>query len=132
MIPGRATLALHTGRWVKADAVQIQQVLLNLIRNAIEAMRIEEEREKSVTIATALLPTGSVEIAVKDTGPGFDDNTGKDLFTPFHSTKNEGLGVGLSISRTIVEAHGGTIAAERQPEGGALFRFTLPRSRDPD
>jgi two-component system sensor kinase FixL len=115
-------------RWVKADAVQIQQVLINLIRNAIEAMQGMEH--KSVIIATGLLPSGAIEITVEDTGPGVDPEKAGDLFTPFNSSKNEGLGVGLSISRTIVEAHGGTIEVERPGAGGARFRFTLPRSRE--
>ena len=115
-------------RWVKADAVQIQQVLINLIRNAIEAMRAS--RDKTITISTRLARSGSIEIEVADSGPGIDKGTVQDVFAPFMSTKNEGLGVGLSISRTIVEAHGGTIEADQPPQGGARFRFTLPRSRE--
>jgi len=115
-------------RWVRADAVQIQQVLINLIRNAIEAMQASPD--KNITISTRLLPSGSIEVAVEDTGPGFDQSKVQDVFAPFNSTKNEGLGVGLSISRTIVEAHGGTIEAEHPAKGGARFRFTLPRSHE--
>ncbi len=117
-------------KWVKADAVQIQQVLINLIRNAIEAMRSTSERR--ITISTSVLPSGSVEIAVQDTGPGFDGDRADALFAPFHSTKAEGLGVGLSISRTIVEAHGGTIEAKQPKSGGAIFRFTLPKGKRAD
>jgi len=115
-------------RRVKADAVQIQQVLINLISNAIEAM--QGAPRKQVIISTKLLPSGAIEIAVEDTGPGLDESQVRDAFAPFHSSKPDGLGVGLSISRTIVEAHGGTIDVERPPEGGARFRFTLPRSRE--
>jgi len=114
-------------RWVKADAVQIQQVLINLIRNAIEAM--QSTRDKTITISTHLMPSGSVEVSVADSGPGLDASSVQDAFEPFRSTKDEGLGVGLSISRTIVEAHGGTITAEHPDKGGARFRFTLQRSR---
>lgn len=114
-------------KWVKADAVQIQQVLINLIKNAIEAMHGADERRIVVTTATV---NGNVEVAVQDTGPGFDDKT--ELFTPFNSSKEEGLGVGLSISRSIVEAHGGVIEASPREGGGAIFRFTLPRGREPE
>jgi two-component system sensor kinase FixL len=117
-------------RWVRADAVQVQQVLINLIRNAIEAMR--GDAAKTVTVATRLAPRGIIEIAVEDTGPGLDSDEAEEVFAPFHSSKDEGLGVGLSICRTIIEAHGGTIDAGRAAGGGALFRFTLPRSREPD
>ena len=116
-------------RWVRVDAVQIQQVLVNLVRNAIEAMRHGEERR--VTIGTSILSARWIEVTVADTGPGIDQVEAESLFHPFHSTKAGGLGVGLSLSRTIVEAHGGTIAAEPAPDGGALFRFTLPRGRAP-
>ena len=117
-------------QWVMADAVQVQQVLINLIRNAIEA--IGDAPVRHITVATAVGASGLVEISVTDSGPGLDDETAQKLFEPFHTTKAEGLGVGLSICRTIVEAHGGTIEAARGPEGGAVFRFTLPRAAAPD
>ncbi len=116
----------RNAKWVEADAIQIQQVLINLIRNAMEAMQSADRRQ--ITIATAALPSGSIEIAVEDTGPGFDEEPDA-LFSPFHSTKQKGLGVGLSISRTIVEAHGGAIEAKPAATGGAIFRFTLPKGR---
>lgn len=117
-------------KWVKADAVQIQQVLINLVKNAIEAMKDCEERR--VLISTAPGKDGFVEIAVRDTGPGLDDTKHINLFRPFSSSKQEGLGVGLSISRTIVEAHGGTIEAGAAEGDGAIFRFTLPRGSQLD
>ncbi len=116
-------------QWVKADSIQIQQVLVNLIRNAIEALAGADERR--ITIATANAPGGRVEVTVEDSGPGLDALPEGALFAPFHSTKAEGLGVGLSISRTIVEAHGGTIEAGSAAGGGALFRFTLPKAPPP-
>ncbi|MDQ8755136.1 ATP-binding protein [Sphingosinicella sp. LHD-64] len=116
-------------KWVKADAVQIQQVLINLIKNAIEAMRGAELRR--VTISTGLSPDGQIEVAVEDTGAGLDEDIRRELFTPFSSGKDKGLGVGLSISRTIVEAHGGTIEGAPRDGGGAVFRFTLPRATPP-
>ena len=108
------------------DRVQIEQVLLNLVRNAIEAMAGQDRRELLITAQ----PRGDlVEVAVADTGPGIDAELQARLFTPFTSTKEHGLGVGLSISRTIVEEHGGTIRGFTNEEGGATFLFTLPRAR---
>ena len=115
-------------KWVKADAVQVQQVLINLIRNAIEAMAEVEPRR--ITVSTAAVSPAAIEVAVADTGPGLDEKAG-DPFAPFQTGKPDGMGVGLSISRTIVESHGGTIEAERPRDGGARFRFTLPRSAAP-
>lgn len=112
------------GRWVEADSIQIQQVLINLVRNAIEAMKGLPRRE--VTIATRAVGAGLVEVSVADTGTGLSEEVVDALFSPFRTTKSEGMGIGLSISRTIIEAHGGKIWAENRPEGGAVFRFTLP------
>jgi two-component system, LuxR family, sensor kinase FixL len=117
-------------QWVSADAIQIQQVLINLIRNAIEA--IGEGKERRIRVSTAALSSKEVEMKVEDSGPGLDAATAETLFEPFHTSKAEGLGVGLSICRTIVEAHGGKIEAAQRPEGGAVFRFTLPRASEPD
>ncbi|HZP19295.1 MAG TPA: PAS domain S-box protein [Bauldia sp.] len=108
---------------VLADRVQIQQVLLNLIRNAIEAMQTSERRE--LTIATK--PVGAMlSTTVSDTGTGLSEEVSSNLFRPFVTTKIHGMGVGLSISRTIIEAHGGEIWADRNADGGASFHFTLP------
>jgi two-component system, LuxR family, sensor kinase FixL len=108
---------------VLADKVQIQQVLLNLIRNAIEAMEASAKRELIVTTGAA--DAGMVTIGVSDTGTGIDSEMASQLFQPFVTTKRHGMGVGLSISRTIIEAHGGRIWAEGNPDGGTIFRFTL-------
>ena len=108
---------------VLADRVQIQQVLLNLLRNAVDAMVDASRRE--LTIATSALSDETIEIAVADTGPGIAEEVADQLFQPFVTTKRHGMGVGLSISRTIVDAHGGTISAEANPGGGTIFRFTL-------
>jgi len=107
---------------VLADKVQIQQVLLNLMRNAIEAMVSSKRRE--LTITTTRIAE-MAEITVKDTGTGIAEEVASQLFQPFVTSKPQGMGVGLSISRTIVEAHGGQIVAEANPEGGTTFRFTL-------
>jgi two-component system sensor kinase FixL len=110
---------------VLADKVQIQQVLLNLMRNAVEAMERSERRE--LTVGAKPVDEDLIEIAVADTGPGIDEKVAEQLFRPFVTTKAQGMGVGLSICRTIVEAHGGRIGVERNPAGGATFRFTLRR-----
>lgn len=115
-------------QYVHADRVQIQQVLINLIRNAIEALEGREIRE--VLVSTQIVPDGMVEISVADTGPGIDPADLDNLFSEFMTTKSGGMGIGLPISRTIVEAHGGKIWVGNRPEGGAMFRFTLPHARD--
>ncbi len=108
---------------VLVDKVQVQQVLLNLIRNAIEAMAEAERRELTVA---ATPEDGAVMFSVADTGPGLAPVVAARLFEPFLTTKREGMGIGLSICRTIVESHGGRIWTEPNPEGGTIFRFTLP------
>ena len=114
---------------VLADKVQVQQVLLNLMRNAIEAMAGSPRRDLSLSTAAA---EGMAVISVADTGPGIDAEIEAQLFQPFVTTKPHGMGVGLSISRTIVQAHGGRIWTEPNPGGGAILRFTLPRVSDED
>ena len=108
---------------VMVDKVQIQQVILNLMRNALEAMQEVEHRELAVT--ARLVDANTVEVAVSDTGPGIAPEIAAKLFQPFMTTKPHGMGVGLSISRTIVEAHGGKLWAEANPKGGTIFRLTL-------
>ena len=111
---------------VLVDKVQIQQILLNLIRNAIEAMDQTERRE--LLIATRAQGRSLVEISVADTGPGIAPEIASQLFQPFVTTKPLGMGVGLSISRSIVESHGGHIRCESNTGGGTVFRFTVPRA----
>ena len=110
--------------FVLADKVQVQQVLLNLMRNAIEAMEESEKRE--LVVATTSVAEKMVEISVADTGSGIAPEISAQLFQPFVTTKRQGMGVGLSISRTIIEAHGGSIAPRPNPGGGTIFCFTLP------
>jgi two-component system sensor kinase FixL len=105
------------------DRVQVQQVLTNLLRNSIEAMADSTRRE--VDIAARLLDS-AIEIAVKDTGSGIAPEIAENLFKPFVTTKTAGMGVGLSICRSIVQGHGGELRAEPNPTGGTIFRFTLP------
>jgi two-component system sensor kinase FixL len=111
------------GEFVLADKVQIQQVLVNLIRNAIESMEETEQRE---LIISTVANGGMVEVSVADTGAGIASEIREQLFQPFVTTKRQGMGVGLSISRTIVEAHGGSLAPRPNPGGGTIFSFTLP------
>jgi two-component system, LuxR family, sensor kinase FixL len=106
------------------DKIQIQQVLLNLIRNATEAMADSTHRELSITTARA---GDMVEISVADTGPGLPESVRARLFQPFVSTKPNGMGVGLSVCRTIVEAHGGELRAIDGDGGGTVFLLTVPR-----
>jgi two-component system sensor kinase FixL len=108
---------------VLADKVQIQQVLLNLLRNGVEAMETTQRRE--LVISTAGGADGTLAISVADTGTGIAPEIMSHLFQPFVTNKRHGMGVGLSISRTIVEAHGGQISVEPNPAGGTIFRFTL-------
>lgn len=111
---------------VYADRVQVQQVLLNLIRNGIDAMQDGNSRRRALLITSDVTEEGWSRVSVADTGPGIADEVRDRLFQPFMTTKPQGMGVGLSISRSIIEAHGGRIWAEANPGGGALFRFTLP------
>jgi len=109
---------------VVADRVQIQQVVINLLRNAIDAMR--ETRRGELKVRVAPRDGGFTVVSVSDTGSGISEEVRGRLFQPFMTTKKEGMGVGLSICRTIVEAHGGAIWAENNAGEGATFAFTLP------
>jgi two-component system sensor kinase FixL len=110
---------------VSVDAIQIQQVIVNLVQNAIQAMANTPVGERSVTIRTTKV-VDQVRLDVVDNGPGFGAEDAESLFEPFISTKADGLGVGLSICRSILENHRGTIWAESLPTGGAIVSFTLP------
>jgi two-component system, LuxR family, sensor kinase FixL len=105
-------------------------VLVNLFRNALEAMAASTHRELIASNARA--DDDMIEIAVSDTGHGFGDDAQTNLFQPFFTTKETGMGVGLSISRTIIETHGGRMWAETNQAGGATFRFTLPAASAKD
>jgi two-component system sensor kinase FixL len=113
---------------VFVDRIQIQQVLTNLIRNAIDAMIGSSVR--SLIIRTAAEPDASITVSIEDTGAGISEGIAPQLFQPFVTSKASGMGVGLSICRTIIEAHGGRIWFEPRTGGGTVFHFTLPRAGD--
>ena len=112
---------------VLADKVQIQQVVLNLVRNAVDAMSDSPFPQRNLTITIESADDDMAQVSVTDTGPGIDPEVADRLFQPFITTKRTGMGVGLSISRTIVEAHGGHIWAQTVPGEGSEFGFTLQR-----
>jgi PAS domain S-box-containing protein len=114
---------------VVADCVQVQQVILNLIRNALEAMAGVASRARRLQVATSAPSGDTVELAVRDTGVGLGEGHAKRLFEAFFTTKAGGLGMGLAVSRSIIEDHGGRLWAEANPDRGATFKFTLPVDR---
>jgi PAS domain S-box-containing protein len=114
---------------VMADMIQIEHVILNVLRNGIEAMQACERDRRKLTVQTSC-DGDTVLCAITDTGYGYADEVADRLFDAFFTTKPEGMGMGLAISRSIIEAHGGTIYAAPNPDGGTTFRFTLPVSRD--
>jgi two-component system sensor kinase FixL len=121
---------MHIGedaRMALIDRVQVQQVLVNLLRNAVEAMACSGSPQ--VTVSTRPAQEGMIEVEVRDSGPGMPAEVLERLFLPFTTTKVTGMGVGLSLCRTIIEQQHGEIWGGNAPEGGACFRFTLPAAR---
>lgn len=115
---------------IKGDSVEIEQVVLNLMRNAIEAMNDAQITQRNLTISSCLSDPRRIEIAVTDTGRGIAPELSERIFESFFTTKAHGLGIGLSLSRRIIEAHGGRLWAESDGRSGATFRFTLPIEGD--
>jgi hypothetical protein len=111
---------------VTGDRVQLQQVVLNLLRNASDAMATVEDRPRQLLVRSELEPGGRVRVTVRDTGVGIDPGSADKLFDAFYTTKSGGMGIGLSVSRSIVEMHGGRLWAEPNPGPGAAFAFSLP------
>jgi signal transduction histidine kinase len=111
---------------VEGDPIQIQQVLINLMHNAVDAMRDTPLNRRTIEVATNHNGDGRICVAVRDYGLGISEPTRERLFEQFFTTKEEGLGMGLAIVRSIIEAHGGSIAAENAEGGGARFQFRLP------
>jgi PAS domain S-box-containing protein len=116
--------------FVRGDRVQLQQVVLNLILNAIEAMGFVEERVRMLSIRTEQNGSDGVFVAVHDSGPGVDPEHLQRVFEPFYTTKSSGLGMGLSICRSIIDAHGGRLWVEANEPRGAVFQFSLPPARN--
>jgi signal transduction histidine kinase len=110
---------------VGISAVQVEHVLLNLIRNAIEAIAETDAKSGTITVKTQVDAAQTVRVTIRDTGPGLDAESVEQVFEPFYTTKRDGLGMGLRISRSIVESHGGRVWAEPSAEGG-IFHVTLP------
>ena len=115
---------------VRGDRVELQQVILNLILNAFEAMVEISEGSRELLITTGISELGDVLVAVRDSGPGLGATALEHLFEAFHTTKPNGLGLGLSICRSIIEAHGGRLSANANSARGAVFQFTLPAHHD--
>ena len=108
------------------DRIQLQQVLLNLIVNAVEAMSAVHDRSRELTIVSRQDGSNAVLVEVRDSGNGLDAQRAEQVFEAFYTTKAEGIGIGLSISRSIIEAHGGRLWASANAPHGAVFRFSLP------
>jgi signal transduction histidine kinase len=111
---------------VVGDRVELQQVVVNLILNAIEAMSGATENTRELLIRTAKADSGGILIAVMDSGPGLPPASRERLFEPFYTTKPDGLGIGLSICHSIIEAHGGQLWASANEPRGTIFQFTVP------
>ena len=112
---------------ITADRIQLQQVLINLVMNGIDAMQEVKDRKPTLTVRTGLSDT-EVQATVSDCGVGLDSEKAELIFKPFETTKANGMGMGLAISRSIVESHGGKLWAEPNSDYGARFNFTLPIS----
>jgi signal transduction histidine kinase len=111
---------------VAGDRVQLQQVILNLVRNASDAMSAVDDRPRQLLIRTERDDSESVRLTVQDAGVGFDDQTADRLFEAFYTTKNDGMGIGLSVSRSIIENHHGRLWATANNGPGATFSFSIP------
>ena len=114
---------------VSGDRVQLQQVVLNLVMNAIEAMSTVGERPRELRIITGNIED-EVQVTVEDSGPGLDPNTMARIFEPFYTTKSTGMGMGLSISRSILQSHGGRLWATAKDGPGTAFHFSLPKHQE--
>ena len=114
---------------VEGNRIQIQQVLINLLRNSLQAMELLVNEDSLVTISTTLLDEEHVAISIKDNGPGVKQDIRKEIFEPLATTKKEGMGMGLAISSSIIKAHGGELWLENNAPSGAVFTFTLPMRR---
>jgi two-component system sensor kinase FixL len=114
---------------VRGDKVQLQQVMINLLLNAFDALKGAPAVEREVVVRAETNGAGAVEVAIRDRGTGLTSDNLDRIFQPFFTTKREGLGMGLAISRSIIEAHGGRLWAENNDGQGATFHFTVPVER---
>jgi two-component system sensor kinase FixL len=125
----KATLYRFRGfHTVWANKIQIEQVLVNLLQNSLEALEHAEIAEGRVVIQTRLLANNMIEVSVSDNGPGIDAAMTDTIFHQFQTSKVNGMGIGLSLSRSIIEAHGGKLWVDKEHQNGALFAFELPVS----
>jgi len=131
LLAHRVTLAVNgpAELWVNGDRVQLQQVVMNLLMNGIQAMDGIHDRPRQLAVDLGATPEGAL-LVVSDRGPGIDPETMAHLFDAFYTTKTDGMGMGLSISRSIVEAHGGRLWAAPNEPHGAVFRFSLPVTQE--
>ena len=111
---------------VMANKVQIEQILINLALNSLEAIKGSGKPTGNIIVQTRLLPNETIETTVTDNGPGIDADMAGRMFSPFQTSKPSGMGMGLSISRTIIEAHGGRMTVSANSGRGVTFNFTLP------
>jgi signal transduction histidine kinase len=125
----RLELAPHLPR-VQGDRVQLQQVVLNFVLNGLDAMRESATGDRTLVLTTTKESSATIRVAVRDSGPGIDKADFEHIFQAFYTTKSAGLGMGLAIACSIVEAHGGELRAENNVGGGATFFFTLPVGED--
>ncbi|HEV2752179.1 MAG TPA: ATP-binding protein [Gemmatimonadales bacterium] len=114
---------------IEGDRIQLQQVVLNLVRNAADAMKAIDDRTRELLVKTEPEPDGRVRLSVRDAGVGFEPDAAKRLFDPFYTTKDDGMGMGLSVCRSIIESHRGRLSATRNEGPGATFAFSLPAHR---
>ena len=115
---------------INVDHVQIEQVIINLIRNSIDVLeKLPENQQRNLSIHTQLTPKNDIQVRIKDNGPGIDESQQQKILMPFYTTKPEGMGMGLSISRSLIEAHEGTLHFNSLSGKGSTFYFTLPTSR---
>ncbi len=124
------TNLVDTAVWVSIDSIQIQQVVVNLIRNAIDAMASTDRDRRELTVTTSNSGRQMAEVAVSDTGTGIPADKLEDVFNTFYTTKETGLGLGLAISRTIIEEHGGRLWVQQNSNRGVTFRFAIPVESD--
>jgi PAS domain S-box-containing protein len=133
LVHNQVTLRIESGGdvpLIRGDAIQIEQVILNLIRNSMDAMAANQLARRRLTIHMLRSENGEAKVSISDTGPGCPQEVVERLFEPFFTTKSAGLGIGLKISQTIVEAHGGRLWLETNTNAGATFSFTLPEWED--